>query len=46
MQISTLDAQALENVTFLKIDVEGAEEVVLLGGRELLKRDRPSSIAS
>ncbi len=41
VQISTLDSQGLENVTFLKIDVEGAEEDVLRGGMELLKRDKP-----
>jgi len=41
VQISTLDSQGLDNVTFLKIDVEGAEEEVLRGGLELINRCRP-----
>jgi FkbM family methyltransferase len=41
VQITTLDSQDLQNVTFLKIDVEGAEEEVLRGGINLIKRDKP-----
>jgi FkbM family methyltransferase len=37
-----MDDLKLENVTFMKIDVEGHEASVLEGACELLKRDRPS----
>lgn len=33
--------QGITNVRFVKIDVEGAEQFVLEGARELLTRDRP-----
>lgn len=33
-----------ETVTFLKIDVEGGDYDVLVGGRELLARDRPTVV--
>jgi FkbM family methyltransferase len=37
-----LDSFDLTNVGFAKIDVEGHEEAVLLGGRETLKREQPN----
>jgi FkbM family methyltransferase len=37
-----LDDYALDDVRFVKIDVEGHEESVLRGGRETLRRCRPS----
>jgi FkbM family methyltransferase len=43
VQATTLDAY-FENwgpVTFVKIDTDGSEHQVLLGGRRLLERDRP-----
>jgi FkbM family methyltransferase len=39
-----LDDYALENVAFIKIDVEGHEERVLRGGRKTLERHRPSLV--
>lgn len=38
---ATLDSFDLQNVGFVKIDVEGHEEAVLLGARETLKRCNP-----
>jgi FkbM family methyltransferase len=45
VEVSTLDAE-LADVTpsLLKIDVEGAEQAVLEGGREILARTRPAVI--
>ena len=37
----TLDSYALDNVGFVKIDVEGHEESVLKGGRNLIATSRP-----
>lgn len=31
----------IHNVRFIKIDVEGTEDIVLLGALELIKRDKP-----
>ena len=40
--VVALDEQDLPSpVTFVKLDVEGAEEATLLGARRLLRRDRP-----
>jgi FkbM family methyltransferase len=39
--VERLDDQGLENVRFIKIDVEGHELPVLRGGATLLDRDRP-----
>ena len=39
--VTTLDSLNLENVGFIKIDVEGFEELVLRGGRETIIRDKP-----
>jgi FkbM family methyltransferase len=40
----TLDSYGLEDVAFVKIDTEGHEESVLLGGRETLARFRPALV--
>jgi len=40
-EVITLDSQNLENVDFIKIDVEGFEPQVLRGAEETIKRDRP-----
>jgi FkbM family methyltransferase len=40
-RVETLDALALSNVTFVKVDVEGSELEVLEGGKALIARDRP-----
>ncbi|MFZ0884403.1 MAG: FkbM family methyltransferase [Candidatus Acidiferrales bacterium] len=37
-----IDDLGLENVTFMKVDVEGHEMSVLEGAMEILKRDRPT----
>lgn len=39
-----LDDLNLDPVGFIKIDVEGHEEAVLLGGATLLERDRPTAL--
>lgn len=39
--IATLDSFGFSNVGFIKIDVEGFEEMVLRGGFETIMRDRP-----
>jgi FkbM family methyltransferase len=41
VQMVTLDSLGLEDVDYLKIDCEGAEEAVILGGMETIKRCRP-----
>lgn len=41
VKVETLDQQGLENVKFIKIDVEGFETQVLKGGRETILRDKP-----
>ena len=40
--IKTLDSYGLTGVSFIKIDVEGYEEPVLLGARNTIERNRPS----
>jgi FkbM family methyltransferase len=37
----TIDSLGLENVTFMKIDVEGHEIAALMGAADTIKRDRP-----
>lgn len=37
----TIDSLELENIDFIKIDVEGAEALVLLGGIETIKKYKP-----
>ena len=37
----TLDSFGFEDVSLLKVDVEGAEPLVLWGARELIRRSRP-----
>ena len=37
----TIDSLGLDNVTFMKIDVEGHEVAVLHGAADTIKRDRP-----
>lgn len=41
VRVETLDSQNLENVKFIKIDVEGYETEVLKGGRQTILRDKP-----
>ena len=41
IEIKRLDDLGLENVKFIKIDVEGFEPKVIAGGREFLKRNMP-----
>ena len=42
VQVKKLDEYDFESVGFIKVDVEGHEENVLRGARNLLLRDRPS----
>lgn len=42
VETRTLDSFAFTNVGFLKIDVEGFEKSVLLGARDLIRRERPT----
>ncbi len=48
VSVSTLDgvleAQGVDHVDLLKIDAEGAEELILTGARSLLSRSRPTVI--
>jgi len=37
----TLDSFQFENISFLKIDVEGCEKLVLYGAKKLIKKNRP-----
>jgi hypothetical protein len=37
----TLDSLALRNVSFLKIDVQGADDLLLYGARETILREKP-----
>jgi len=39
--VTTLDSYEFTNVGFIKLDVEGFEEQVLIGGRETILRDKP-----
>jgi FkbM family methyltransferase len=41
IQMNTLDSYNFENIGFIKIDVEGCEKLVLYGGLELIKREKP-----
>jgi FkbM family methyltransferase len=41
VELRTLDSYGFENVSFVKIDVEGHEEAVLAGARNTLKRSKP-----
>ncbi len=41
VELCTLDQQNLSNVVLIKVDVEGFEESVLQGARELISRDQP-----
>ena len=40
-EMRTLDSFKLDNVSFIKIDVEGAELLVLKGAEETIKRNKP-----
>jgi FkbM family methyltransferase len=41
VEVRTLDAYQFQNVTFIKIDVEGHEEAVLRGARDTIVRNSP-----
>jgi FkbM family methyltransferase len=41
VKVETLDAYDLRDVRFIKVDVEGSEVEVLMGGRSTIMRDRP-----
>ena len=41
VELRTLDSYGLEDVAFIKIDVEGHEEAVLAGAGETLSRSKP-----
>jgi FkbM family methyltransferase len=41
VSVKTLDSFEFENVGFMKVDVEGFEEKVLIGGRSTILRDKP-----
>lgn len=43
-EVRTLDSFELTGVDFLKIDVEGYEKFVVLGGEKTIKRDKPAII--
>ena len=40
-EMRTLDSFGFRNVSFIKIDVEGAEDLVLDGARDTIRRNRP-----
>ena len=42
VQVNTLDSYNIQDVDFIKIDVEGYETRVLQGGLETIKRDSPA----
>jgi len=39
--VETLDSYSFQDVRFIKVDVEGSEFEVLVGGRATIERDRP-----
>lgn len=41
VELRTLDSYSLDEISFIKIDVEGHEEAVIEGARETLRRSRP-----
>jgi len=41
VQVTTLDAQKLDNVTYLKIDAEGAEQEIIEGAADTIARWKP-----
>ena len=44
IQAKTLDSYGFEKVSFVKVDSEGCDLKVLMGGIEIIKRNRPSII--
>jgi FkbM family methyltransferase len=41
MKMKTLDSYRLENISFMKIDVEASEAILIEGGRETIRRSMP-----
>jgi FkbM family methyltransferase len=41
VELRTLDSYGIENVRFIKVDVEGSEREVLDGAKAIIARDRP-----
>lgn len=41
IEMKKIDDLPIQNIDFIKIDVEGAEKLVIYGGRNTIKRDRP-----
>jgi hypothetical protein len=41
IKVTTLDSKNFQNISFIKLDVEGMEIEVLEGGIETIKRERP-----
>jgi FkbM family methyltransferase len=45
VEVHTIDQHDFENVGFIKLDLEGAEQAALEGATQLLRRDRPVVLA-
>jgi len=46
ISVDTLDDRVKDKITFLKMDIEGAEEMALRGAREHILRDHPKMAIS
>lgn len=44
IKIQTLDSFNFDNVAFVKIDTEGYEKKILMGGEQTLKRNKPTVV--
>jgi FkbM family methyltransferase len=42
LQVLTIDSMNLQGCDYVKIDVEGAENLVLMGARETLREYKPT----